>query len=140
MKIELFEKKIDRTGSCWNWTAGTSNDGYGRFSVGGYPEYAHRVAYALWVGEIPSDMVVHHKCKNKLCVNPEHLEAVSVETSVNRSDRAKPLNRTHCIRGHELVGENKYAHRRKGHRPSYECLACRRENDRRSYAKRTTRL
>ena len=74
---ERFIAKINKTETCWLWTASKDAKGYARFSTGGRKgksHSAHRTAYELWVGQIPDNLVVRHKCKNKDCVNPEHLE------------------------------------------------------------------
>lgn len=85
---ERFERFIDRSGACWLWTgvrAGHAPHQYGVFRVGTREDdpkvYVHRYAYELWVGPIPEGMQVDHVkargCESKLCVNPDHLEAVS---------------------------------------------------------------
>ena len=71
---ERFISKIDKSGECWVWTANKSN-GYGRFdTTTNSKAYAHRYAYELWVGPIPEGAVVHHKCGNRPCCNPDHLQ------------------------------------------------------------------
>ncbi len=76
---QRFWEKVDRRGDdeCWEWTGATGgphSDGYGMF----YPSHsakvlAHRQAYTLTSGDIPSNMVVCHTCDNELCCNPHHL-------------------------------------------------------------------
>jgi hypothetical protein len=79
--IDRFERYVDRTDAhgCHVWTGarrGPNND-YGRFrmSVNGftYHEKAHRMAYQLYVGPIPRNMVVCHTCDNPGCVRTDHL-------------------------------------------------------------------
>lgn len=77
---ERFWEKVDRRGpdECWPWLAATSQ-GYGIFHVRvGEPlARAHRFSYGLLVGAIPDGLVLDHLCRNRACVNPEHLEPVT---------------------------------------------------------------
>jgi hypothetical protein len=58
---------------CWLWTITRNRKGYGLVTAGGKTRHAHRVAYELAVGPIPSDMCVLHKCDMPSCINPAHL-------------------------------------------------------------------
>lgn len=75
--LDRFEKKFTRSDGCWNWHAGcgTNVDGSKRgvFRIGRNTEFAPRVAYALYCGDVPPGMCVLHGCDNPLCVNPAHL-------------------------------------------------------------------
>lgn len=66
---------------------------------------AHRVAYELFVGPLTKDLEVHHVCGRRLCCNPEHLQALT-DLEHKRADPNWVGNRTHCIRGHPLSGDN----------------------------------
>lgn len=67
---------IDETTGCWVWLKATFANGYGNAYRGGRDVRAHRWFYEEHVGPIPDGHHVHHRCENKLCVNPDHLEAL----------------------------------------------------------------
>jgi len=95
--IDRFNAKYNVNSSmCWEWTAAIGADGYGVFRMGGKLYRAHRASYILFRGEIPVGLHIDHLCRNILCVNPEHLEAVTVRENNLRAAAAK----THCPRGH----------------------------------------
>jgi hypothetical protein len=74
--VQRFWKRVAKTDGCWLW-AGKPNkiNGYGRIRVNGVITGAHRFSYALAHGDIPSGMLIRHKCDTPLCVRPDHLLA-----------------------------------------------------------------
>jgi hypothetical protein len=77
---ENFWAKVDKSDdeSCWIWTGGRTDSGYGKMKVVGDEQRAHRVSYQLHhKEELPTYVPIHHTCSNKLCVNPHHLQATT---------------------------------------------------------------
>ena len=90
--IARFWAKVDKSGDCWTWTgskrrSGKGGNEYGVVGFAGKVVYAHRFSYALVYGECPANRVIDHKCRNPLCVNPDHLHAVT--QSVNMQNLGK---------------------------------------------------
>ena len=71
--FKIFWSRVNITDSCWEWTGGTNTSGYGTFNLNRIKHLVHRLAYELIIGLIPKGLVIHHICRNKKCVNPNHL-------------------------------------------------------------------
>jgi hypothetical protein len=115
------------TTPCWVWTAATPL-GYGVFTP--YPKrrgltsQAHRISYMEAHGGIRSDLMVDHLCRNRSCVNPDHLEAVTAKVNQRRGDgmAGRRARVTHCPAGHPYDE----AHTHTSDRGQRSCRECRR--------------
>ncbi len=129
---ERFWSKVDKTESCWNWIAGKDSKGYGSFWLAPTMRVAHRISYEMARGDIPIGLELDHLCRNRGCVNPDHLEPVTHYVNVLRAPLAVgTLNsaKTHCPAGHEYTPENTSF----GGRGGRVCKECKRAQSRRDY-------
>lgn len=122
---QLFWAKVQKTETCWNWTGGQRGSGYGSFWNGDKSVRAHRWAYEQFVGPIPHELTLDHLCRNKLCVNPKHLEPVTLQENIMRGNgmSARNARKTHCKYGHELTGSRVRILNVNG-RTERRCLIC----------------
>lgn len=124
-EIQNFLNKIRLSNGCWDWVASLSVKGYGLFKLNGKTVKAHRVSYELFKGEIPKGLQIDHLCRNRKCVNPSHLEAVTARINVLRGETitAKAFRTTKCPLGHPYSMYNTWFDNR-GHR---NCKICKTE-------------
>ena len=103
---------VVKTKDCWIWHCwiwqGYKRDGYGQIVVNNKQEQAHRIVYQLLCGKIPKGLVLDHLCRDRLCVNPDHLEPVTNKENIMRGIglTAKNAKKTNCPKGHAYTKEN----------------------------------
>ena len=111
---------------CWEWTASCNSHGYGQIMIAKTSMGAHRASYTVAKGPIPEGMQIDHLCRNRKCINPEHLEAVTQQENMRRASEAQ----TACRRaGHPYTPENTII-TSSGHR---KCRTCYNQHNRRYY-------
>jgi len=123
----VSEQNVVERSDCILWEGTVTDKGYGWERN----QYAHRKAYERAKGQIPPGLQLDHLCRNRRCVNPDHLEPVTRKENILRGESfsAQNARKTHCERGHELTPENTYM--RKDSRGGRQCKTCRAEDMRR---------
>jgi hypothetical protein len=99
---DRFWAKVESR-DCWDFTGGRKPHGYGNFwAEKGRCVLAHRYAWETLVGPVPAGMVLDHLCRNRACVNPDHLQPVPQNVNAARgfSPSARSRRKTTCPRGH----------------------------------------
>lgn len=115
-----FWDRIDASGDCWIWTGAQAVAGYGHCTATAqYPtSFVHRRVWMELVGPIPQGLEIDHRCRNRLCCNPDHLEPVTHAENMRRSPVTshprwlkhdgppKLFERERCSRGHDVTLPN----------------------------------
>lgn len=126
IKANVLIKDCGHDTPCWVWQGGLCSEGYARITTAGFPRSrGYRVSYLAFVGPIAEGLVLDHLCRNRPCVNPEHLEPVTGHQNTLRGNAANLEFRrtpiTHCPHGHEYTAENSYFCKR----GTRSCRTCR---------------
>ena len=118
---------------CWLWLGEITQNGYSRLKVKDKNIAAHRIAYELFKGPIPEGLVIDHLCRNRCCVNPQHLEAVTQQVNTLRgvSLQSQNAKKVFCVNGHPFSSENTTVNAK-----GRTCKACQREYTRKYRAKK----
>jgi hypothetical protein len=85
----LIHYVIDPETNCWNWQLSTNSNGYGMINIEGTHRKAATVYYEFYKGRVPIGLSLDHLCRNRKCINPDHLEPVSNAENIRRGKNAK---------------------------------------------------
>ena len=129
--MQRFWNKVDKTQSCWIWTAAKDQNGYGLIWFNGRLNRSHRVSWILSVGDIPPDLQIDHVCRNRACCNPAHLELVSSKENTHRGNGNAAIHarKIQCVNGHEFTPENTRWYTTPAGRTTRVCKACKRSRN-----------
>lgn len=114
--IDRAMARLSYDHGCWRWGGALDPNGYGRISNRNGTQLVHRVVYQALVGPIPDGFVLDHLCRNPTCVNPDHMDVVTMRENV---DRGRSKAKSHCKWGHEYTPANTLI--RKDKRVCREC-------------------
>lgn len=118
---ERFWKKVNKTDSCWLWNGAKGQSGHGQFWNGNRLVQAHRISYEWSVGAIPKGLTIDHICQTPPCVNPDHLQVMSMMDNVLLGSK---VQNTHCPNGHPFSKENTFYIK-----TARSCRICKRARD-----------
>jgi hypothetical protein len=126
LEVKMQNYEVTPEG-CNRWLGRFASTGYGRLSHAGRALYAHRVAYELAFGAIPSGLTLDHLCRNRWCVNPTHLEPVTLDENKRRGMSLPAIyaRASACPRGHAWTPENTYIRPDTGTRMCRTCQRAR---------------
>jgi hypothetical protein len=106
---------------CWYWDGNLDKDGYGVTWNGLTTKKAHRESYKEFVDHIPDGMAIHHRCGERSCINPRHLECVDAREHNTMHASHRHSKRPCCTKCNGPVIHDGYG---------YKCRPCLREYSR----------
>jgi len=109
-ELQRFLRKVDKKDTgCWEWKGFKNENGYPRMRLRYKYVYAHRFSCLALKDVDPTGFQVHHICENIVCVNPEHLEALTPREHIAKTPRSIgfiAISTDYCSNGHKLTEDN----------------------------------
>lgn len=119
---DRFWMKVNKTEGCWLWIGKSlQSGGYGYFHANGKGTLAHRFSFSL-TNNLDDDSILHHTCKERLCVNPTHLKVISRKQHIGIHHIGRRV--ANCVNGHKLTPENIYISNPADGRQRRHCKEC----------------
>lgn len=132
--LSRLKSRVLIVGKCWLWLGPLDRQGYVRVWYKGKNTRAHIVTRELVFGPAPENTVLDHTCRTRHCISPHCTEPVTSRENTRRGESfaGQKARQTHCVRGHELAGENLLVRAdRPGRR---ECRACKAERRKKNFS------
>ena len=130
-----FMRKVDThdwdVTLCWQWLANTFGDGRGQVTYRKQKWQAHKWLWCSLRGNVPEGLELDHLCRNGLCVNPYHLEAVSHQINCQRGQgwSGRNIRKLQCPQGHTYTVENTLFFTRRNGAMGRRCAQCRKDQN-----------
>jgi hypothetical protein len=124
----LIQKCTIDNNDCWNWNGTKNTKKYGQLMINRKRHMAHRISWSLKNGEIPTGMVICHKCDNTSCINPDHLFLGTQKDNIQDASRKGRMHKStnlYCKNGHLYNEKNTYYCHDNKHK---RCRVCAKES------------
>ncbi len=110
LPTQITSKFIVDPAGCWVWQKSITGGGYGYINWKRKTQKAVRIIYKMLVGPIPPGLQLDHLCRNRACVNPQHVEPVTSRENTMRGLNASAVKarQTACYKGHPFDTTNTY--------------------------------
>jgi len=127
IKKYIQERILVSNTGCWEWTKSLTHNGYAQTKINKEYWRVHRLSYEIYRDKIPVGLCIDHMCENRKCVNPNHLEPVTIGENILRSNKTLAginSRKTVCKNGHLFSGKNLKVYTKLDGRKMRICKTC----------------